>query len=548
MAANTISPVRVSPENNDCGGGTDGKKPVWSKPGVASSPVMGAVSWPALGESPSKGLMKTESLEAVDGVGVGDGPALQEVSGNSSPSSHKQMNANNIAPAKHKSMKRGGGSFKSNVSVNGGASHTSSTNQDLVVDNPQHSSGKPGTGGSESSPRDNTQQSRKGGHNGNDHQHQRSYRRSNSGQHSRGDGSNHYSNGGKRDQDRGNNEWNQHSRSFNGRDTNVNPQRGYARGYVRPTVHAPAPFISQPMPLPVRPFGNNMIYPELPSPVFYVQGPPPPPEALRAMPMVGPVPPPMYFASPDHLLHARIGSQIDYYFSNENLVRDTYLRKNMDEQGWVPVSLIAGFKKALNLNLIRTSESEYSIEKSESDSHLNLNKWSRTSEMSLSTVAGRMMIEYHNNFLTKDQLIWIDVSFPASKAPPSELTLATSALNFNGLRARLSYTYRLLVLCIISIYSGGGGGGVKDGSVCLGRGASWAVDHRLDSNRPRPMRIGLFYIPILKLYEVKNLTDNVQQILDAMRASTTIVNFKGDQKIGERNDWDRWLMQPHGHL
>ncbi|GKA69487.1 hypothetical protein Tco_0775551 [Tanacetum coccineum] len=33
--------------------------------------------------------------------------------------------------------------------------------------------------------------------------------------------------------------------------------------------------------------------------------------------------------------------------------------------------------KALNLNLIPTSESEYSVEKSESDSHLNLNKWSR---------------------------------------------------------------------------------------------------------------------------------------------------------------------------
>ncbi|GJS59884.1 hypothetical protein Tco_0654668 [Tanacetum coccineum] len=33
--------------------------------------------------------------------------------------------------------------------------------------------------------------------------------------------------------------------------------------------------------------------------------------------------------------------------------------------------------RALNLNLIRTSESEYSVEKSESDSHLNLNKWSR---------------------------------------------------------------------------------------------------------------------------------------------------------------------------
>ncbi|GJZ25524.1 ribonuclease H-like domain-containing protein [Tanacetum coccineum] len=34
--------------------------------------------------------------------------------------------------------------------------------------------------------------------------------------------------------------------------------------------------------------------------------------------------------------------------------------------------------KALNLNLIRTSESEYFVEKSESDSHLNLNKWLRS--------------------------------------------------------------------------------------------------------------------------------------------------------------------------
>nr|KAJ0214793.1 hypothetical protein LSAT_V11C400212970 [Lactuca sativa] len=57
------------------------------------------------------------------------------------------------------------------------------------------------------------------------------------------------------------------------------------------------------------------------------------------------VPPPMFFAVPDPSLHARIVTQIDYYFSNENLVKDTYLRQNMDEQGWVPVSLIAGFKK-----------------------------------------------------------------------------------------------------------------------------------------------------------------------------------------------------------
>ncbi|KAL9999950.1 hypothetical protein Hdeb2414_s0453g00897291 [Helianthus debilis subsp. tardiflorus] len=145
--------------------------------------------------------------------------------------------------------------------------------------------------------------------NGNDRQ-QQSYRRSNSGPHSRGDGSYHHGYGGKQDQDR---EWNQHSRSFNGRDSYA--QRGYPRGYVRPAVHSPPPFIPPQMPL-LRPFGNNMMYPDLPSPpVYYFQGPPPPPESLRGMaPVVGPpIPPPMYFVA-DPMLYARIVSQIDYYF------------------------------------------------------------------------------------------------------------------------------------------------------------------------------------------------------------------------------------------
>ncbi|PPS01858.1 hypothetical protein GOBAR_AA18805 [Gossypium barbadense] len=33
------------------------------------------------------------------------------------------------------------------------------------------------------------------------------------------------------------------------------------------------------------------------------------------------------------------------YLYNENLIKDTYLRQNMDDQGWVPIKLIAGFKK-----------------------------------------------------------------------------------------------------------------------------------------------------------------------------------------------------------
>ncbi|KAJ9561817.1 hypothetical protein OSB04_006977 [Centaurea solstitialis] len=410
------------------GGGVGGsgasKKPVWNKPsnGVVEvvSPVMGAVSWPALGES-TKASPKSSSSESLKALADGPLlPALQVVTGNSSPS-HKQMSTSNlhptstpnhVAPVSQRPMKRGG-SFNSNLSVNGGVSHMSATSQDLVAENIHNTSGKPAI---ESSPRDQTHiESQRGGfgaqsHNGNEHQHQRnSYRRGNGGQHPRGDGSYHHGYGGKRDQDRGNHEWNQHSRSFNGRDTHLQPQRGYPRGYIRPSVHATTPFVPPPMPLPVRSFGNNLMYPDMSSPMFYVQGPPPPPESLRAMPLVAPIPPPMYFAVPDPMLHSRIVSQIDYYFSNDNLIKDTYLRKNMDEQGWVPVSLIAGFKKVKS---------------------------------------------------------------------KGEVTRC-SAIALMGDR---------------------------------------------------------------KLHFVSYLTDNVQLILDAMRAST-IVEVQGD-KIRRRNDWMRWLMQP----
>ncbi|KAK1432617.1 hypothetical protein QVD17_09515 [Tagetes erecta] len=332
------------------GGSNVSKKTVWNKPsnGVVEvvNPVMGAVSWPALGDF-SKSSPKSLSSESLKALADGPSPpaALQSVTENSSssPRKHKTANntspsstQNNVPPAKQRYTKRGGGSFNLNVSANGGVSHISATSQDSV----------------ESSPRENPRvESLKGGfgsqtQNGNDRQHQRNtYRRSNSGPHSRGDGSYHHGYGGKRDQDR---EWNQHSKSFNGRDSHAHSPRGYPRGYVRPTVHTPPQFMPPQMPL-LRPFGNNMMYPDMSSPLFYFQGPPPPPESLRAMPpLVGPIPPPMYFVS-NPMLHAMIVNQIDFYFSNDNLVKDIYLRKNMDEQGWVPVSLIAGFKKVLNL-------------------------------------------------------------------------------------------------------------------------------------------------------------------------------------------------------
>jgi len=41
----------------------------------------------------------------------------------------------------------------------------------------------------------------------------------------------------------------------------------------------------------------------------------------------------------------RVRWQIEYYFSESNLVRDTYLRCLMDEDGWVPLVLLATFPK-----------------------------------------------------------------------------------------------------------------------------------------------------------------------------------------------------------
>ncbi|KAI3665348.1 hypothetical protein L6452_43972 [Arctium lappa] len=395
------SGTECQPEGSDnVGGGSNAinKKPVWSKPsnGVveAVSPVMGAVSWPALGES-TKGSPKSSSSESLQALSDGSLlPALQAI-GNSSPSHKLASNnvnptstPNHIVPSGQRSMKRGGGSsgvfFPSK-----GVSERSPASQDSKVESPHNASGKPGTIAMDSYPKDQTyKESQKGGfgsqsNSGNDYQyhHQRnSYRRGNGGgQHPRGDGSYHHNYGGKLDQGRGNQEWNQ-QRNFNNRDPNMQPQRGFRRGYIRPSIHNSTPFIPPPMPVPVRPFGNNVMYPDMASAMIYVQGPPPP-ESLRSMSLVAPIPAPMYFSVPDPLLHAKIVNQIDYYFSNENLVKDTYLRRNMDEQGWVPVNLIAGFKKVSsltdNVQLILDAMRTSSIVEVQGEKIRRRNDWKR---------------------------------------------------------------------------------------------------------------------------------------------------------------------------
>ncbi|CAG5129663.1 unnamed protein product [Candidula unifasciata] len=42
--------------------------------------------------------------------------------------------------------------------------------------------------------------------------------------------------------------------------------------------------------------------------------------------------------------------QVEYYFSEHNLVKDTFLRKKMDKQGWVELELVLSFNKVKALN------------------------------------------------------------------------------------------------------------------------------------------------------------------------------------------------------
>ncbi|KLO16130.1 winged helix DNA-binding domain-containing protein [Schizopora paradoxa] len=41
----------------------------------------------------------------------------------------------------------------------------------------------------------------------------------------------------------------------------------------------------------------------------------------------------------------RLLGQLEYYFSLQNLAQDLYLRRQMDSRGWIPIELIASFKR-----------------------------------------------------------------------------------------------------------------------------------------------------------------------------------------------------------
>ncbi|KAJ8772701.1 hypothetical protein K2173_027878 [Erythroxylum novogranatense] len=328
------------------------KKLAWNKPlnGVTElRPVMGATSWPPLSES-TKPSAKTSSQaesssKTVSDVSVpsSEVPVMpqspQRVAANDNARSNSSQ-AHRV-PARQRSMRRNGND-------NGGGSNSMQSgfnhlppplppyslypmpppvSYSMVAPLPDHSPRDPPYRATHWEAR-NVPGYVPRSSMVNDNRH--SSRRNNIGP--RGEGSYHNNLGGaRRDQNRG--------RYGNARDEHVQPQRALPRGF---TGHPPntAPFATPPpVPAYVNPMAQEYYYVS----TYNV-------DPFRGMPVFpqSPVPTMMMPAS-DVNLPVMLVNQIEYYFSDANLLNDEFLKSNMDEQGWVPITLIAGFNRVKNM-------------------------------------------------------------------------------------------------------------------------------------------------------------------------------------------------------
>ncbi|XP_010484684.1 PREDICTED: la-related protein 1B-like [Camelina sativa] len=175
-----------------------------------------------------------------------------------------------------------------------------------------------------------------------------SHRNRNTSSYPRGEGSSHH--GNRRHYDHWGNQSGFSHRNHTGRDMHLQPQRGI--GMMRPHMLMGPPSFpatsAQYMAAPQ--YGGPMLYPDYAQHVFM---PPPPPEPIG---LVGPFPPPsLYLSSFDAILYNKILTQVEYCFSADNLSRDKHLRDQMNDEGWVPVRVIAGFRRLAELtNNIQT--------------------------------------------------------------------------------------------------------------------------------------------------------------------------------------------------
>lgn len=114
------------------------------------------------------------------------------------------------------------------------------------------------------------------------------------------------------------------------------------RPFLRPPFFGPAPGYMD---------GAN--FPGPPGAIYFLPSPPPVSVRVPYPPFFVPHPvssgastPP----SPTLALRESIVKQIEYYFSDQNLQNDHYLLSLMDDQGWVPISIIADFKRVKRMS------------------------------------------------------------------------------------------------------------------------------------------------------------------------------------------------------
>ncbi|KAK8951760.1 hypothetical protein KSP39_PZI004387 [Platanthera zijinensis] len=277
------------------------RKPVWGRTingGNDVAPVVmgGSVSWPALSKS-----TKTSSKTSPERL----------------PSAQGHVNS---SPTKRKFAKPAGGG-------NGG---------DGVGTSGSFSSNASSSSSAEKSER-NTKHPAKGNYSYRDGGRRESH--GSSDQKRAGDNSRRGYHGNKRDQDRGVHQWNS-SQGWSGRYFHRR------QPVMQPPMPAVAPFIGA---LPFQHFPGPMtFFPDFTSQGYYFPTYPQPPTFGRS-PFVPPtvnsqLQRPMFFGS-IHQHRIALLKQIEYYFSVENLCKDEYLRKNMDEHGWVSIFLIADFRR-----------------------------------------------------------------------------------------------------------------------------------------------------------------------------------------------------------
>ncbi|XP_024968862.1 la-related protein 1C-like isoform X2 [Cynara cardunculus var. scolymus] len=347
-------------EGSHCGNGGGEKKSAWNKPSAngvvegTTTPVMGAASWPALSES-TRPVLKSLSSESSskptsDGlVTVFEAPVISQTQQKPAKSNaNNHSNTTNNHPFRQRSMKRGGSAGGASAGYNRPPpppppplpppfplfDMTYCNYVPAVLDSPIRD--QPPLKGNSWNPRPMGVV--------HDHSSNRTpSRRNNFGPRPRRDGGVHNNGYGGRNEhhDR---DWHG-TRSPAGRDVHVPQQIGPPppRGYFR-QPHPGPPYIPA---QPIRPYGTPMGY-EMAAPFLYV--PTLPPEPYRSTPLLPQAaPPPMFIPVMDPPLHDFILNQIEYYFSDANLVKDNFLRSNMDEEGWVPIALIAGFRRVQNL-------------------------------------------------------------------------------------------------------------------------------------------------------------------------------------------------------